>query len=104
MNNGISSGIFFAESPNAKIAEYTVKVKERPSLQLVEKQNWDGSYTIETQAWTPLVTTFHSANAFDCSDLYKLLATFYDFGAVIFNKDDPAAELEKIKSSLGKAN
>lgn len=90
--------------PGTEIAEFPVTIENRPSLNLVEKENRDGSFTIEKQAWSPLVTSIFDEGVEPSpifADIYKLLGKFYDFGAYLFKTDNPSEELEKIKDSLG---
>lgn len=76
---------FSAEFVGTKLAERWVKITERPTLHIVEKENSDGSFRIEKQSWAPLVITFYDPGTSgngpkeDLSDLYALLAGFYDF-------------------------
>lgn len=92
---------FEADFPGGRLVPHFCKISERPTLQIVEKENSDGSYRIEKHAWAPLVTTFFDAQPDDLKDLYSLLAKFYDFGALLFKEDDPSEKLEQIKDSLG---
>jgi hypothetical protein len=99
---------FSADFPGATLAEQFVKIDERPTLHIVEKENSDGSFRIEKQSWAPLVTTFYDPGTTgpqelkcDLTGLYTLLAGFYDFGACLFKTDDPSEKLEEIKDRLG---
>jgi hypothetical protein len=91
---------FSIEFPGHSVVDRHVKINARPSLHIVEKENIDGSFRIEKQAWAPFTTTFYTVDG-DLQNLFQVLASFYDFGADLFKNADPSEELDKIASKLG---
>lgn len=93
--------LFSAEFSGRKVLQdHFCKVSKRPTLELVEKENADGSYIIEKQNWAPFTTNFYDVENSEVADFYKAIGEFYEFGADLFKEENLAEQLEKIKDKL----